>query len=260
MKTESVTFAGATGAALAARLEIADGEPRAFAIFAHCFTCGKDSMAAVRVSRALAGRGIATLRFDFSGIGASGGAFDETNFSSNVADLAAAAAHLRASHQAPSLLIGHSLGGAAVLAAAHLIPEARGVVTIGAPSDVTHVSHNFDSALSEIEARGQAEVQLGGRPFSISKQFLTDLQSQRIEDRIATLKRALLVMHSPIDAVVGIEHASRIFADAKHPKSFVSLDGADHYLKRVADADYAADIISTWGTRFLGAAGFDAAN
>ncbi len=251
MQSHRISFRGAHGETLAARLEAAEGESRAYALFAHCFTCGKDSSATVRISRALAARGISVLRFDFTGLGQSEGDFANTNFSSNVADLVAAAAHLREAYAAPHILIGHSLGGAAVIAAARLIPEARAVVTIGAPSDVTHVAHHFAAHAGEIESAGVAEVTLAGRRFTVKRQFLQDLQEHDQTERIATLKRPLLVLHAPRDEVVGIAHAQRIFQAAKHPKSFVSLDDADHLLSDPADADYAAAIIATWAGRYL---------
>ncbi|MBC7767664.1 MAG: alpha/beta fold hydrolase [Phycisphaerales bacterium] len=248
-----ITFDGADGAPLAARLETPGPAPSAFALFAHCFTCGKDSSAAVRIARALAARDIAVLRFDFTGLGQSGGDFANTNFSSNIADLVAAAAYLRQQHKPPKVLIGHSLGGAAVIAAAHLLPEVCAVVTIGAPSDASHVAHHFARHTDEIEATGQAEVSLAGRTFTVKRQFVDDLKAQNQADRIARLKRALLVLHAPTDNVVGIDNAAQIFQAAKHPKSFVSLDGADHLLTRPADADYAAGIIAAWSARYVGA-------
>ena len=254
MESQRITFPGSTGALLAARLELPEGPPRAFALFAHCFTCGKDSLAAVKIARALAARGIATLRFDFTGLGGSGGDFANASFSANVGDLVAAADWLRRTHQAPALLVGHSLGGAAVLAAAGGVPECRAVATIAAPADASHALHNFQGALAEIESRGAAQVTLGGRPFTISRGFVEDLRAQRQAERIADLKRALLVLHAPLDETVGIEQATRIFTSARHPKSFVSLDDADHLLSRPADGDYAAEVIAAWAGRYLPAA------
>ncbi len=246
-----VTFKGSLGETLDARLEIPVGKVTAYALFAHCFTCGKDSRAAVRISRALAARGTAVLRFDFTGLGGSGGDFGNTNFSSNVADLIAAADYLRAEHRAPTLLIGHSLGGAAVLAAAAQIPESAAVVTIGAPYDAEHVEQTFLPVVSEVETSGQVVATLGGRSFTIRKEFLHDLRRQHQHDRIAHLGRALLVMHAPLDTVVGIDNASRIFAAAKHPKSFVSLDKADHFFTQATDADYAAGVMTSWASRYM---------
>ncbi len=246
-----ITFTGGQGETLAARLDMPDGTPRAFALWAHCFTCTKDIFAASRVASRLNEQGFAVLRFDFTGLGASDGEFANSNFSSNVGDLVAAADWLRDNHQAPALLIGHSLGGAAVLAAAERVPEAVGVCTIGAPADPGHVSHLFTDAIADIEAAGEAEVLLAGRPFRIRKQFLDDIASQSLDDRIGGLRKALLVMHAPGDTTVGIENAAAIFTAAKHPKSFVSLDDADHLLTRKRDAIYAADMIAAWAGRFL---------
>ena len=251
MKSEKATFTGAGGDTLAARLESPAGEIRAYALFAHCFTCSKDIFAASRIAAALASSGIATLRFDFTGLGASGGDFANTDFSSNVGDLIAAADWLRAERAAPAILIGHSLGGAAVLAAAESVEEAVGVVTLGAPSDPGHVSHLFGDDIETIERDGEADVTIAGRPFRIRKQFLDDIAGQRLRDRVAALRKALLVMHAPFDRTVGIDNAAEIFQAAKHPKSFVSLDSADHLLTRREDAVYAADVIAAWAGRFL---------
>jgi alpha/beta superfamily hydrolase len=251
MESSKVVFTGLLGEVLAARLEMPETDPLAFAIFAHCFTCGKDSLAAVRLSRALASQGIAVLRFDFTGLGGSGGDFANTNFSSNVADLIAAAAFLRTQYRAPALLVGHSLGGTATLAAAESVPESVAVVTIGAPCDATHVEQTFAAAVPAIEADGESTATLGGRKLTIRRSFLDDLREQRQREKIATLGRALLVLHAPKDAVVGIENAARIFAAAKHPKSFISLDTADHLLSRADDTDYAAGVIAAWTSRYL---------
>lgn len=253
VKSEKVTFTGAGGETLAARLDRPAGRPRAYALFAHCFTCNKDIFAAARIAGALADRGIAVLRFDFTGLGASEGDFANTNFSSNVADLVRAADFLRETQEAPKLLIGHSLGGAAVLAAAAQVPEATAVATIGAPADPAHVAEHFTESRPEIEAAGEAEVLLVGRPFRIKKQFLEDIEAQKLEPAIAGLRKALLVFHAPRDAIVGIDNASRIFAAAKHPKSFVSLDDADHLLSRKDDAIYVAEVLAAWARRYLGA-------
>ena len=253
MKIERTDFFGTDGQKLAARIDAPDGEVRAFALFAHCFTCGKDVFAASRIAATLAEHGIAVLRFDFTGLGASEGEFANTNFSSNLADLIAAADHLRSTHQAPSILIGHSLGGAAVLAAAAEIPEVRAVATIGAPSDPGHVRGLFRDHLLEIESQGKAEVQLAGRPFTIKRQFLLDAAEHKLTDKISHLRRALMVMHSPRDTVVDIANATHIFTAAKHPKSFVSLDDADHLLSRRSDAAYAAKMIAVWSERYIGA-------
>ena len=245
-----IEFSGATGVNLAARLDL-PAKPRAFALFAHCFTCGKDIFAAARIAEGLTARDIAVLRFDFTGIGSSEGEFANSNFSSNVRDLVAAADYLRQRHAAPSLLIGHSLGGAAVLAAAPRVPEATGVVTIGAPSSAAHVTHNFAADLAEIVEKGTAEVTLAGRTFTITKQFLDDVAGQNFLDGLASMKKALLVCHAPRDEYVGIENANVIFGAARHPKSFLSLDTADHLLRKREDAIYLADVIGAWASRFL---------
>lgn len=253
VSSERLTFEGSLGGQLAARLDLPSTPPKAYALFAHCFTCSKDIFAASRISSELAARGFAVLRFDFTGLGASEGEFANTNFSSNVADLIAAAAHLRTHFSAPEILIGHSLGGAAVLAAAHELPEVKAVATIGAPADAEHVVHNFGAHVDEIEAKGVAEVALAGRPFTIKKQFLDDLKEQTVRERLGALRKALLIFHAPRDGIVGIDNAGLIFTAAKHPKSFVSLDDADHLLSRRADAIYVADVLSAWASRYIGA-------
>jgi len=251
MSTQIADFQNSEGHGVSARLELPEGQPRAFALFLHCFTCGKDSAAAVRLTRALAAQGIATLRYDFIGIGRSGGAFEESNFTTNVNDALAAASYLRDNYDAPALVIGHSLGGATALTAAAKIPEARAVVTIGAPSETHHVVHNFERHLEEIAKRGKADVSLGGRTYTIVQALLDNLRSQSLEGTISKLRRALLVMHAPLDKIVGVDHAARIFEAAKHPKSFVSLDRADHFLSNAVDAEFAASIISVWAERYL---------
>ncbi|KRG72076.1 bifunctional alpha/beta hydrolase/OsmC family protein [Pseudoxanthomonas dokdonensis] len=252
MASKKVTFTGHDGSQLSASLELPARRPQAFALFAHCFTCGKDSVAAARISRALTDHGIAVMRFDFTGLGNSEGDFANTNFSSNVEDLVAAAAYLREHHQAPALLVGHSLGGAAVLAAAHEIPESVAVATLAAPAEPDHVLQQFgEPSRDEISRSGEATVSLAGRPFNIKRQFLQDLQSSRIDDCIAHLGKALLVMHSPLDTQVGVDSASRIFLRAKHPKSFVSLDKANHLLTRREDAEYAATVLAAWASHYL---------
>lgn len=252
MPNQRLQFAGRDGQQLAARLDTPAGAIQAFALFAHCFTCGKDALAASRIAQALTQHGIAVLRFDFTGLGGSDGEFANTNFSSNVADLLAAADFLRTQYQAPALLIGHSLGGAAVLAAAGDIPEARAVVTIAAPSDPAHVVGMFGDHRPAIEADGEAQVTLAGRPFRIKRQFLDDVAEQRLLAKVSALRRALLVMHSPADDTVGIDNASQIFSAARHPKSFVSLDKANHLLSGKEDAAYVANTIAAWSQRYLG--------
>ena len=251
VRSEKRTFDGANGATLAARFDRPHGKPLATALFAHCFTCTKDIFAAARIAAGLAEEGIAVLRFDFTGLGHSEGEFANTNFSSNVADLVKAADYLREAEQAPKLLVGHSLGGAAVLAAAPQVPEALAVATIGAPADPAHVAHTFQSSRAEIEAKGEAEVLLAGRPFRIQKQFLDDISAQKLDTAVEGLRKALLIFHAPRDQTVGIENAGHIFAAAKHPKSFVSLDDADHLLSRKADARYVASVLSAWARRYL---------
>jgi putative redox protein len=254
MPAERFDFPNAQGETLAAVLDLPAGAPRAYALFAHCFTCGKNVVAARRISDALNAQGIAVLRFDFTGIGSSEGEFANTTFSSNVGDLVAAADHLRKMRRAPTLLIGHSLGGAAVLAAAAAIEEARGVVTIAAPSDPGHVTHLFKDHLEAIGQQGEVEVALAGRPFRIRREFLADIAEQKLTDRIAKLRKALLIFHSPTDDTVGIENAAHIFGAAKHPKSFISLAGADHLLMRKSDAVYVANVLAAWAERYLNAA------
>ena len=251
MRTARLEFANEKGEKLAALVDLPLGKPVAFALFAHCFTCGKDNVSAKRISERLAMCGIGVLRFDFTGLGMSEGDFADTHFSSNVDDLVAAGDHLRKTYGAPAILIGHSLGGAAVLAAAHRIPDARAVVTIAAPSDPAHVVGLFKDHVDKIREQGQVEVQLAGRPFRIKREFLDDVAEQRIEDCLANLRKALLVFHSPTDDIVGIENASRIFTTAKHPKSFVSLAGADHLLSKKDDAVYVANVIAAWAERYL---------
>ena len=254
VRNSKIEFPNSSGTAkLAARLDSPAGEIKAFALFAHCFTCSKDVLAASRIAGGLAERGIAVLRFDFTGLGGSSGDFANTNFSSNIADLIAAADYLRQHHRAPEILIGHSLGGAAVLAAAGEIPEAKAVATIGAPSDPSHVTHLFKAQTDEIVEHGAALVQLAGRPFTIKKQFIDDIAQHRLRDKIAALRKALLIFHAPLDQSVGIENATWIFEAAKHPKSFVSLDTADHLLSQPTDADYVADVIGAWASRYLDA-------
>ena len=252
MSTERVTFPGSNGEALSARLELpASGRPTAWALFAHCFTCSKNVRAAVSITRALSRRGVAVLRFDFTGLGESEGDFADTNFSSNVADVVAAARFLESEHAAPALLIGHSLGGAAVLQAAASLPSVRAVATIGAPADPVHVLEHVSSSREEIEAEGVATVEIAGRPFRVKKQFLDDLESQNVERVVSTLNRALMIFHSPIDATVGVDNAARLYTMAKHPKSFVSLDRADHLLTDPDDADYVASVLSAWASKYV---------
>jgi uncharacterized OsmC-like protein/pimeloyl-ACP methyl ester carboxylesterase len=251
MPTERFQFTGEGGHQLAASLDMPEGEPLAYALFAHCFTCGKDVLAAKRIAVALAANGIAVLRFDFTGLGSSEGDFANSTFSSNVADLVRAATHLRETRKAPAILIGHSLGGAAILAAAGHIPEAKAIITIAAPSDPAHVTGLFRDRIEDIRKHGKVEVSLAGRPFHISREFLDDIAEHRLMADVTNLHKALLIMHSPTDDTVGIENATRIFVAARHPKSFVSLAGADHLLTQRRDTAYVADVIAAWVTRYL---------
>ncbi len=252
MPGRAFEFTGASGARRVGRIDQPSGSARAWALFAHCFTCGKDNVAAARIARTLASMDIGVVRFDFAGLGESGGAFADSSFGADVRDLVAAARAMTDADMEPSLLIGHSLGGAAALAAAGDIPGIRVVATIGAPFDVTHVLHLFDPAsLSKIEQNSVADVRLAGRPFKVGKGFIDDLRRQDQGARIATLRRPLLILHAPRDETVGIDNATQIFAAARHPKSFVSLDDADHLLSQRRDADYAASIIAAWASRYL---------
>jgi len=252
MQFEKISFTNATGQQLDGRLDQPAGKhPAAYALFAHCFTCTKDSKAAAYISRALTELNIAVFRFDFTGLGESSGDFAETTFSSNVADLVAAADYLQAAYAGPQLLIGHSLGGAAVIRAAAQIPSARAIVTIGAPSDPGHVMRHIQDHRNEIESRGVAQIDIAGRPFRIKKEFLDDLAQHRMSGAVRDLKRALLVMHAPRDNTVGIDNAAAIFKEALHPKSFVSLDNADHLLSRAQDARYAGALIAAWADKYI---------
>jgi uncharacterized OsmC-like protein/alpha/beta superfamily hydrolase len=250
-RSKKITFPGSQGAPLAARLDYPEGKTRAFALCAHCFTCSKDLFAAARIASELTERGFAVFRFDFTGLGMSEGEFANTNFSSNVQDLLAAAQYLRETLMPVDILIGHSLGGTAVLAAAGDIPEAKAVATIGAPADAAHVTRNFAAHLDEIRDKGEAEVTLAGRTFTIKRQFLDDVETTRLHDRIAAMKKALLIFHAPTDEVVGLDNASAIFTAARHPKSFLALQGADHLLARREDATYVAEVLSAWASRYI---------
>ncbi len=255
IKSQRVTFPGAFGHDLAARLDRSEETPRACALFAHCFTCSKDLKATARISRALVERGIAVLRFDFTGLGESEGDFADTNFSSNLEDLLAAVEYMRANHEAPKLLIGHSLGGAAVLATAGRVPEAVAVATLGAPSDTGHLGEGILRSAPELEAADEAEVVLAGRPFRVRRQLIDDLAEQSVLSAVRKLDKPLLILHSPVDDVVDVDHARRIYQAAKHPKSFVSLDDADHLLlEDPADARYVAEVLAAWSGRYIGGA------
>jgi putative redox protein len=252
MQFKKLTFTNKAGETLGGRLDLpVSGKPAAYALFAHCFTCTKDSRAAAYISRALTAENIAVFRFDFTGLGESSGDFARTTFSSNIADLVAAADFLKTTHAGPQILIGHSLGGAAVIRAAAQIHTARAVITIGAPSDPGHVMRHIQAQRSEIESRGEAVVDIAGRAFRIKKEFLHDLQENRITDAVRELNRALLVLHAPLDDTVGIDNAAAIFKEARHPKSFISLDNADHLLTRSEDARYAGSLIAAWADRYI---------
>lgn len=250
-RIDRVTFMGSQGDALAARLDLPAGPPKAFALFAHCFTCGKDLRSAGRLATALTDVGFGVLRFDFTGLGKSEGEFANTNFKSNTDDLLAAAGWLREHHRAPQILVGHSLGGAAVLHVAGDIEEVRAVITIGAPADTEHLTELFDGSLAAIAERGEARVNLAGREFTVRQQFIDDLARHNITNKVASMRKALLVMHSPVDNTVGVENAAEIFQAAKHPKSFMSLDGADHLLSNLADAEFAGGAIAAFANRYV---------
>lgn len=252
MPAKKLFFENSKKIKLSALLELpVDGKPTAFALFAHCFTCNKNFKAVNNISHALTREQIAVLRFDFTGLGESEGEFADTNFSSNVDDLVAAADFLRSGFAAPKLLIGHSLGGAAVLQAAGRIPSSKVVVTIGAPADPVHVTNLLSDGIKTIEQEGEAEISLEGRKFKIKKQFLADLEQTNMESVIRNLRRAILIFHSPTDQIVGIENAAKIFQTARHPKSFISLDQADHLLNNESDATYVGDIIAAFSRKYI---------
>ena len=257
MQTSKVTFSNDGGLELAGLLDLPEGRPRAFALFAHCFTCSKNLKAANNIARSLAASGFGVLRFDFTGLGQSEGEFADSTFSANVADLLAAVRFLDKEYEAPAVLVGHSLGGTAVLQAAPSIESARAVVTIGSPAEPAHVRHLFADAEAALEADGEAEVSLGGRPFRIRQAFVDDLERHDLPAAIGGLRKALLVMHAPLDDVVEIDNASTLFGAARHPKSFVSLDGADHLLSSDRDSAYAGHVVAAWAERYLPAAAAD---
>lgn len=252
MGFEKVSFINSQGKKLAARLERPDNqEPHSYAIFAHCFTCNKNFSAVRNISRALVSKGIAVLRFDFTGLGESEGEFEETNFSSNVSDLIEAAKYLEQHYKAPSLLIGHSLGGAAVIFAASELDSVAAVSTIGAPSSPAHVQHLFKSNVDEINATGKAKVNIGGRDFTIKKDFIDDIESKPMKEVLKNLRKPYLVLHSPQDTIVGIENAKELYQYAHHPKSFISIDKADHLLMDSVDSTYVGNVIAGWAERYL---------
>lgn len=251
MATEKLKFTGSGGDELSARLDTPDDrEPRTYILFAHFFTGSKDALAASRIAKSLVGRGFGVFRFDFTGLGESQGDFANTTFSSNVGDLVAAADYLRNHRRAPTVLIGHSLGGAAVISAAQRIEEVEAVSTIGAPAEPQHVAKLFESHLNEIEEKGEADVEIAGRSFHIKKSFLDDLKWHNQEECIKNLHRGLMIFHSPIDEIVGIENAAKIYQAARHPKSFVALEGADHMLSNRKDSEYVAEVVSSWVHRY----------
>jgi len=251
MQSQQVSFENQNGQALSGILDLPTGEPIAYALFAHCFTCSKNLKAAGNIARAMTGAGFAVLRFDFTGLGQSEGEFADTNFSSNVDDLLTAVDYLDKQHKAPSILIGHSLGGTAVLQAAARVASAVAVATIGSPSEPAHVAKMFAGSEGALRDRGEATVDLGGRPFLMKQQFLDDLEKQNLRTSVGSLRKALLVMHAPLDNIVEIDNASALFGAAKHPKSFVSLDSADHLLSKESDSSYAGRVLAAWASRYL---------
>lgn len=251
MISKKVTFKNTQGIFLSAKLELPENEPKAFALFAHCFTCNKNLTAVRTIGRTLTEKNIAVLRFDFTGLGESEGDFENTNFSSNIEDLYSAAQFLEINYQAPSLLIGHSLGGAAVIYASANIASVKAIATIGAPACPSHVSHIFKNSLEEINASGKAIVSIGGRAFTIKKQFMEDIKSKNIHSVLKKFRDSLLILHSPQDTIVGIENAAEIYTAARHPKSFISLNGADHLLSNKKDSEYVGNTIATWADRYL---------
>ncbi len=250
MKTEKIRFENASGASLSALLDRPeDREPSAFAIFAHCFTCSKNLKIAASLARRITQEGIALLRFDFTGLGQSEGEFADTSFTTNREDLKSACRWLSENASGPSLLIGHSLGGAAVLSVAGELDTVRAVATVGAPADVSHVRHLFTSA--DFDESGRADVSIGGRPFTISRDFVEDLERHNLEDRLASMRKPLLIFHSPIDNIVGVENAEKIYRAARHPKSFISLDRADHLVSEERDARFLGRVLAAWARYYI---------
>ncbi len=249
--SEKIMFPSAAGDLLAASLELPSGKPQAFAVFAHCFTCSKDFIAASWITRSLAGEGIAVLRFDFTGLGNSQGDFANTNFSSNIDDLISAAEFLKTNYQPPQLVVGHSLGGTAAIVAASRLPEIKAVATVNSPYAPSHLKRVLKSAESEIISKGQAVVEVAGRPFTIKKQFLDDIAAHNMEAVLASLARPLMIFHSPVDAIVDIENTVKIFQAARHPKSFISLDNADHLVTRREDAQFIGKTLAAWAWKYL---------
>ncbi|PJA08874.1 MAG: hypothetical protein COX70_02785 [Flavobacteriales bacterium CG_4_10_14_0_2_um_filter_32_8] len=252
MENKKIAFTNSKGHTLSAQIEFPENEtPKGYALFAHCFTCNKNLTAVRNIGKALTNNGIAVLRFDFTGLGESEGVFENTNFSSNVEDLVSAAQFLEQHYLSPDILIGHSLGGAAVIFASQYIPSIKAVATIGAPSNPKHVSHLFKDGLDEIRENGVATLVIGGREFNIQQQFLDDINEKNMDKTIKEMNKALLVMHSPQDTTVGIDNAAQIYQAAWHPKSFISLDGADHLLSKKEDSIYVGQMIANWATRYI---------
>lgn len=251
MRSEKIRFDGAFGDELAARIDLPENNVRNYALFAHCFTCSKNLKVVKNLSKTLTKHGIGVFRFDFTGLGESEGDFANTNFSSNIDDLIAAANYMDTHYNAPVILIGHSLGGAAILQSASQIPSSKAVATIAAPSNPEHVKTNFRAKLNEIKEQGIATVTLAGRDFTIKKQFIDDLESTRMDNKIRNLDRALMIFHSPVDNTVSIDNAAHIYKMARHPKSFVSLDNADHLLTKENDSIYLAEVLAAWADRYF---------
>lgn len=252
MNLQKVTFKNNDGDTLVGRIELpADQQPHNFALFAHCFSCNKNLLAVKNISRALIGKGFGVLRFDFTGLGESEGDFSDTNLSGNVEDLLSAASFLKENYKAPSLLVGHSLGGVAVLMAAKKIKSVQAIATIGTPSNAAHVKGLLKNEIGEIKKTGKATVNLGGRAFTIKKQFLDDLESQSLLDLVQELRIPILFLHSPLDTIVGIDHAEALYKAAHHPKSFMTLDDADHLLLEKTDSDYVGGVIAAWSKKYI---------
>lgn len=252
MKSERLLFKNTDGLELSASLEFpSDRKPTNYAIFAHCFTCNKNFSAITNITSMLTKSGFAVLRFDFTGLGESEGDFAETNFSSNINDLVCAADFLATNYEAPTLIVGHSLGGAASIFAADMIDSIKAVATIGAPASPAHVKHLFEKDITKIETEGSAKILLAGRPFEVKKQFLDDISSKNMKETLSKLNKAILIMHSPHDRIVDVSNAAKIFTNARHPKSFISLDGADHLLTNSRDSQYAGQVIASWVSRYL---------
>ena len=247
------SFENASGLQLAAIVDLPILPIKYFALYAHCFSCGKDILVAARIARSLAAKGIAVMRFDFTGIGSSEGSFEESNFTNNCLDIVAATEYMRQHYQAPRLLIGHSLGGTAMLNAAEHIPEAAAIVSIAAPASPDHVLSHFESEVDKLEKQEKVDIELANKTLTISRDFVADLKQHSLLEKISQLRKALLIFHSPIDNIVSINEASKIFVAAKHPKSFISLDKADHLITEKKDIEYIAEAINAWALRYIDA-------